>query len=125
MDIKCSDPWKAALGQAEFERSRLMKSRQGTGRTWNRTQLWSPLEVQSDRIRDRHVVSVQAARPGSPPPGQSQRAKHVLGAGTKKSSKCLRAGQLERLEQLKRLEQAPLVERLEPLEHLHISEPTR
>jgi hypothetical protein len=41
------------------------------------------VEVWPDRIKDRHIVSVQAARPGPPPSGQSQRAKRVLGAGTK------------------------------------------
>jgi hypothetical protein len=52
---------------------------------------------------------VQAARPGPPPPGQSQRAQRVLGASTKRLSECFRAGKrLERLERLKRLEQASL-----------------
>ena len=57
------------------------------------------MEVWSGRIRDRHVVSIQAARPGPPPPGQSQRAKRALGAGTESF------GQLERLDRLKHLEQ--------------------
>jgi hypothetical protein len=68
-------------------------------------------------MRGRHVVSVQADRPGPSPSGQSQRAKFVLSAGTKSLSECFRPGKrLELLERLKRLEQAPLVERLEPLE---------
>jgi hypothetical protein len=35
------------------------------------------------RIKDRYVVSVQAARLDPPPPGQSQRAKRVLGGASK------------------------------------------
>ena len=67
----------------------------------NRVQKQS-VEVWLDRMRDRHIVSVQAAQPGPAPPGQSQRAKRMLGAGTKRRSERFRAGkQLELLERLK------------------------
>jgi hypothetical protein len=61
-------------------------------RTFSRFRNSGNVEVWSDRIRDRHIVSVQVARPGLSPPGQSQRAKRVLGAGTKSLSECFRAG---------------------------------
>jgi hypothetical protein len=38
------------------------------------------MEVWSERIRHRHIVSVQATRPSPSSPGQSQRAKRGLGA---------------------------------------------
>jgi len=64
------------------------------------------MEAWLDRIRDRHVVSVQAARPRSTTTRPVQRTKRGLGAGIKRLSEYLRTGQLELLERLKRLEQA-------------------
>jgi hypothetical protein len=43
--------------------------------------------VWSYRIRDRHVVSVRAARPGPQPPAQPT-SKHTLGANIKRLSEC-------------------------------------
>jgi hypothetical protein len=66
------------------------------------------MEVWSDRVRDRHVVSVQAAWPDPQPPGQSQRAKRVLGTGVIRVFACWRVprrqNNLELLEQLELLE---------------------
>jgi hypothetical protein len=53
-------------------------------------------------------MSVQRARPRLSPPGQSQQAKRVLGAGTKKVIGIRTGKRLELLERLKRLEQPPL-----------------
>ena len=84
-------------------------------------QIVCSVEVWPDRIRDRHVVLVQAAnqvhhRQDSP------NERSACSARAPKGDRSVSAGRLERLEQLKRLEQASVVERLKRLEQAPLVE---